>query len=359
LRLDGRQFDIRVRTGGPGNSIVQWEGPIAVRRYPDFELELQYASSHNGDSYTLRGNSQLYIDNSDPPYCFMYSEQTLITQRYIQHFYFYLAIYLKLHRNNALVANARKHAGMAADAATASSVIGAISTGASLIPGVGSIVGIVGFLAGETSSAISQRNYERALSDMQRALDGARADIDRYVYLHDLWRENLPSISRPDGSFYEEVACPPNHVRVTTGQPRVSPSGREHFPIRPQPVTTPGPGNYRRGHQGPFTGPSSGRDRPARPRGPLDLPEDTRHPPYWPGPGGHDYPPQWPVPDGHHLPPHWPIPGGHPHLPPYGHDDKLINPGRFLTDPALWHPLPENLWPGGTHKWGMTDILWD
>lgn len=397
LELGNSRFGLSVRTGGggPPNSIIGWEGRMSIRRYPDFELEIQLASQFSGDPFTIRRNDKLYIDLRPPPECYRHGDYYIMTPQYVHHFYFYLWMYLEVRTNQHLRREADEAAGRARNASTGGTAINVLSTVTSLIPGIGNIVGLVGGVSGQVASEITSSNYEQALASLRQELNTSRAGVQFVNFLTDDWTEYLRTDEMIGEPYQIPITCPESYERVP-GRPYETPAGVKRYPIRHKPVYSPGPGNYRRDLI----------PRDDQYHGPQPQPEESGAPSYGDSGTGsfggpftpfHRDPQDWPdMPYSPHgdtdvlTPPHIPLPGwddfseripsiphfrNDPFINPTGRLDPTIDllfrvPGRDparpsygplhqALAPAYWYAVPENVWQGASHKTVFTRILWE
>ncbi|MEZ5082282.1 MAG: RHS repeat-associated core domain-containing protein [Bacteroidales bacterium] len=325
---------ISLKFGGPGNYIVR-NTTLGAHRYPDFEMDLTIAYITKSGNFYTKKNLQMYMDQ-EAKKCYTSWTQYVTHDEYINYFSFYLAIYLKLNVDRKAIEKAKEDAKAGADAATAGTVIGVASTAGGFIPGIGPFISIAGGAAGLAAGAISENHYKNAIDKLIGAVKGANASIDHYFYTWKYWSEFLKTVDELPEDRYEETGCPQYDYDKTGGDC----NDRGHHPIRPKPVITPGPGNYKPPNAGK---PSNSGFNP----NPWGFPDDGT---FW-DPG------RWTFPDDGIL---WdPV--------PFDFDDGILwhprplseYPDHILWNPVLPNDLDGNIWWDPAIPYFNPDNIWE
>jgi len=273
----------------------------------------------------------------------------------IEHWKLYIFIWIgfktKIVRDDAAIEGARDSADAARAWGTAGTVNSLVGGALGLIPGVGTVIGLVSGGIGMAIGAAQSGNYEDALAALEGALASTSVDVS-YDSFVDVWEEYSgihsekvwcqgPKVEIPIGPG--TVIGPHGPVVITPGGRRPQPRGPVPQP-RPGPKPTPGQPVPTGGGRPAGTGGASGATSGERPTGggasggpsggwpygrpippfPRDIPGTERE---WPfGSGGIIHPPGGPF---------GPPDGGLsiPEL-PYDPDDP------FQNGEILWDPIP-------------------
>ncbi|MEO0075068.1 MAG: RHS repeat-associated core domain-containing protein, partial [candidate division WOR-3 bacterium] len=214
---------------------IKWTVPDYIRlvNYPDFELELYFSQEVRGQAEVWKTNKRR-IKNGD--ICYDTWDGQLVTPIEMEYLYLLVQLWFKVAIDQKIIERANKELANAQNWNTAATGVAVTSTAGGLLPVIGPAISIVGFVAGTAISNAASGSYEDAIKNLNDALKGAKAQMEKVNIIFEHWKEFLREEIQPiSGKLMSEpYPCPDPKISERNGY-RSSEENRRTFPVEPKP----------------------------------------------------------------------------------------------------------------------------